>query len=269
MFRAHVLIIRRSKLHYTASVIITPIGGCLVHRLREDAVLSQPVHETATYRCDDTRGCVMQFWPPKDGHMCSKHVEAWNKLIVKQIFCTSSWLITEINHLRMLALQVYNSFLGLRIYGCVRDWSLSFSGEAFPINNWFNDRATGWHRRTCLQTYPNATFSHHSTVHESACDQTRISGLTGLNLKNTALVAWRSSLFRDVTRRRLIFSHVSERPVRFPENVGINLCCVLPPKSEYLIYVASEAWNHVTLLACIYDHFIPSRWKQRVSPKRS
>jgi len=30
-------------------------------------------------------------------HMCSKHVEAWNKLIVKQKFCTSSWLITEIN----------------------------------------------------------------------------------------------------------------------------------------------------------------------------
>jgi len=32
-----------------------------------------------TYRCDDTRGCVMQFWPPDDEHMCSKHVEAWNK----------------------------------------------------------------------------------------------------------------------------------------------------------------------------------------------
>ena len=29
-------------------------------------------------------------------HMCSKHVEAWNKLIVKQNFCASSWLITEI-----------------------------------------------------------------------------------------------------------------------------------------------------------------------------
>jgi len=28
--------------------------------------------------------------------MCSKHVEAWNKLIVKQKFCASSWLITEI-----------------------------------------------------------------------------------------------------------------------------------------------------------------------------
>ena len=86
MFRAHVLIIRRSKLHYTASGIITPIGGHPVHRLRE----SSP----NTYRCDDTRGCVMQFWPPDDEHMCSKHVEAWDKLIVNQKLCASSWLIT-------------------------------------------------------------------------------------------------------------------------------------------------------------------------------
>ena len=84
MFWAHVLIIRRSELHYAASGIITPIGSFLVH-------------ETATYSCDDTWGCVMQFWPPDDEHMCSKHVEAWNKLIVKQKFCASSWLITEIN----------------------------------------------------------------------------------------------------------------------------------------------------------------------------
>ena len=46
--------------------------------------LYQPVHQTATYRCDDTGGCVMQFWPPDDEHMCSKHEEAWNKLIVKK-----------------------------------------------------------------------------------------------------------------------------------------------------------------------------------------
>jgi len=39
----------------------------------------------------------MQFWPPDDEHMRSKHVEAWNKLIVKQKCCASSWLITEIN----------------------------------------------------------------------------------------------------------------------------------------------------------------------------
>jgi len=47
MFRAHVfIIIRRSKLHYTASGIITSIGVMIL---------------------------------PDDKHMCSKHVEAWNK----------------------------------------------------------------------------------------------------------------------------------------------------------------------------------------------
>jgi len=29
--------------------------------LVESGVRCKPVHETATYRCDDTRGCVMQF----------------------------------------------------------------------------------------------------------------------------------------------------------------------------------------------------------------
>ena len=55
MFRAYVLIIRRSKLYYTASGIIMPIGR------ERTAVLSQPLHEMATYRHDDTRGCVIQF----------------------------------------------------------------------------------------------------------------------------------------------------------------------------------------------------------------
>ena len=36
MFRAQVLIVRRPKLYYTASGIITPIGGRPVHRSRED-----------------------------------------------------------------------------------------------------------------------------------------------------------------------------------------------------------------------------------------
>jgi len=44
-FEHYVLIIRRSKLHYTASGTITPVGGRPMHR-----VLSQPVHRTATYR---------------------------------------------------------------------------------------------------------------------------------------------------------------------------------------------------------------------------
>jgi len=37
-FEHYVLIIRRSKLHYTASGIITPIGDRLVHRLRESSL---------------------------------------------------------------------------------------------------------------------------------------------------------------------------------------------------------------------------------------
>jgi len=34
-----VLIIRRSKLYYTASGIVTPVGGRPVHRLREDSYI--------------------------------------------------------------------------------------------------------------------------------------------------------------------------------------------------------------------------------------
>ena len=45
-FEHHVLIVRRSTLYYTASGIITPIGG-------------RPMHGMATYRCDDTRCCII------------------------------------------------------------------------------------------------------------------------------------------------------------------------------------------------------------------
>ena len=89
-FEHYVVIVRRSKLYYTASGTITPIGGRPMHRMREDST-SQPMHGKATYRCDGTRCCTVQFWSPDDEHMCSKHVEAWNKLIIK--FCASSWLI--------------------------------------------------------------------------------------------------------------------------------------------------------------------------------
>jgi len=70
-------------------------------------VLSQPVHWTATYWCDDTRGCIMQFWPPDDEHMYSKHVEAWNKTYCEKKFCASSWLNTEINVCVCLSVRAY------------------------------------------------------------------------------------------------------------------------------------------------------------------
>ena len=56
-----VLIIRRSKLYYIVSGIFTlcrwPTGA------QVERGLSQPVHRTTTYRCDDTRCCIIQFWP--------------------------------------------------------------------------------------------------------------------------------------------------------------------------------------------------------------
>ena len=63
------------------------------------------------YRCDDTRGCAMQFWPPDDEHMCSKHVQAWNKT-VKQIFCIK--LVKYWDKFIM--------FIIVRGWGCFRTW---------------------------------------------------------------------------------------------------------------------------------------------------
>ena len=50
-------------------------------------------------------GCLSQ-------HICSKHVEAWNILIVKQKFCASSWLITEINILRCTVSKISKNSFG-------------------------------------------------------------------------------------------------------------------------------------------------------------
>jgi len=59
MFRALCVHHQEVKLYYTTSGIMTlnkwP-SGALVERVH-----SQPVHRTATYRCDDTRCCIIQF----------------------------------------------------------------------------------------------------------------------------------------------------------------------------------------------------------------
>ena len=91
---------------------------CAHHQEVKIALRSIWYHHT--YRFDDTRGCVMQFWPPDDEHMCSKHVEAWNKLIVKQKCCASSWLITYINTQLSALLQ----FLFLLNFRYILDHSL-------------------------------------------------------------------------------------------------------------------------------------------------
>ena len=116
MFRAHVVIIRRSKLHYI-------------------------------YRCDDTRGCVIQFWPPDDEHLCSKHVEAWNKTYCKTKFCASSWLNTEIN----LYLLYCAALSSMSLFRSV----CKFQGQKFLWSNMF---VKHWHRaRTDLSSQQRYT----------------------------------------------------------------------------------------------------------------
>jgi len=124
-FGHNVLIIRCSKFYYTAYGIITRVGGRHVQRL----CTGRPPTE-----CDYTRCCIIQFWPPNDKHMCSKHVEAWNKPTVKQKFCASSWLITEINILRCTVSKtskytdtvVYWRYVLYNCY-CTTGWLLSKS----------------------------------------------------------------------------------------------------------------------------------------------
>jgi len=78
---------------------------CVHHQEVKIALHSIWYHHT--YRYDDTRGCVIQFWPPDDEHICSKHVEAWNKTYCKT-FCASSWLKTKINILRCTVSKTIN-----------------------------------------------------------------------------------------------------------------------------------------------------------------
>ena len=68
-------------------------------------------------------GCIIQFWPPYDEHVCSKHVEAWNKLIIK--FCASSWLITKTNNKTLLQRSVDRQLVALSavlVSNVAEDW---------------------------------------------------------------------------------------------------------------------------------------------------
>ena len=66
------------------------------------------------FQCDDTRDCIVQFCPPDDEHMCSKHVEAWNKLIIK--FSASSCLILRNKYIEMHGQQNIKTLLSNCIY---------------------------------------------------------------------------------------------------------------------------------------------------------
>jgi hypothetical protein len=88
-FEHHVLIIRTSKLHYTASGIITPIGVMI--------------------------GCTMQFLPPDDEHMVLETCRGMKWTYYKTKFCASSWLITKIKKVFLKVLFTYTMWRRLDI----------------------------------------------------------------------------------------------------------------------------------------------------------
>jgi len=81
MFRAHVFIISRSKLHYTASGIITSIGGLLVQVLLHACTCFE-------HMCSTSGGQNSITQPLVSSHL---YVEAWNELIVSAMLDCFHW----------------------------------------------------------------------------------------------------------------------------------------------------------------------------------
>ena len=71
-FEHYVLIIWRSKLYYTSSGIVTlcrwPSGAQAERGLSPQSSLNLRTRRPPT-ECDDTRYCIIQFWPPDDEHV--------------------------------------------------------------------------------------------------------------------------------------------------------------------------------------------------------
>ena len=82
-------------------------------------------------------------------HMCSKHVEAWNELIVKQKFCASSWLSPDINmtqcqsHFR----RDHNGYSDCQIFWG-NGWIFLCFGPGFKCHSL---KSNNWIRHICLR----------------------------------------------------------------------------------------------------------------------
>ena len=90
------------------------------------------------FQCDDTRDCNIQFCPPDDQHMCSKHVETWNKLIIK--FSASSWLILRNKYIEMHGQQNIKILQYVTVYS--ESWNRQFSRTSSKKKN--NTRLAWW-----------------------------------------------------------------------------------------------------------------------------
>ena len=97
--RNYVLIIRRSKLFYTASGIITLCRWLSGAQSSLSLCTGRPPTE-----CDGTRCCIIQFWPPDDEHMVLETCSGMKWTYYKTRICALSWLITKTSLLCLLFL---------------------------------------------------------------------------------------------------------------------------------------------------------------------
>ena len=161
------LIVRRPNLYYTVSGIITPVCGLRVHRM-------------ATYMCDDTRDGIIQFWPPDDEPVCSKHVEAWNKLIVKQILCIN---VVDIKKKLKNYVYYFENFIPFtpKLRHC--EWKAN-SKVCLPF----------------MHDSRNGTTSIHSTMYQLAWQGTTPLSLTYWNRHNNVTLVTTKNLEINKTR---------------------------------------------------------------------
>jgi len=87
---------------------------CAHHQAVKIALHSLWYHHT--YRCDDTRGCVMQFWPPDDEHMVLETCRGMKKTYFKtKILCIK--LVNYWDKCRSNLTQICSNYL--RICWCM------------------------------------------------------------------------------------------------------------------------------------------------------
>ena len=82
-------------MHYTASGIITPVGGKISKFVMQNKQSKYINTRTPRYNCMPPTGVTTtdaakyNFDLQRMSTLCSKHVEAYNKLIIKQDFVPS------------------------------------------------------------------------------------------------------------------------------------------------------------------------------------
>jgi len=131
---------------------------------------------------------------------CSKHVEAWNKLIVKQKFCASSWLITKINssHLSVWPSVCPHETTRLPLDGFSRNLIFEYFSKILLENSSF------------MKTWQKIP----GTLHEHNCTFMKISRWIFLRTINVS-----DKIFRENQKALFMFTNFLRKSYHLRDNV--------------------------------------------------